>query len=358
MKRRIAVLGAGGVLLLLPLLPLRGQDPLPAELSNDTFWRMVTGFSEAGGSFRYENLLSNEASYQQVIPTLKKIARPGGAYIGVGPEQNFTYIAAIEPRIAFIVDIRRQNMLELLTYKALFEMSIDRADFLSRLFSRERPAGLGPSSSIEDMFNAYATQSCDRQRFAENLKGVDDRLIDGLQLPLTSGDQKVIQHVLETFCAGGPQIDYGFVNAPSNLTAPSYAELMTATDKHGRNWSYLANEDNFTRIREMQLKNLIVPLVGDFAGGKTLRSVAAYLKQHNLSLTAFYVSNVEQYLRQDQEARFRSNAGFLPTTPLSAIIRFTPPDSTGLETITDFLARRAVLFHLLNSGDSAAAQPQ
>jgi hypothetical protein len=37
-----------------------------------------------------------------------------------------------------VLDIRRQNMLEHLTYKALFEMSTDRADFLSRLFSRQR----------------------------------------------------------------------------------------------------------------------------------------------------------------------------------------------------------------------------
>ena len=62
-------------------------------------------------------------------------------YLGVGPEQNFTYIVALRPKLAFIVDIRRGNMNEHLLYKAFIELSADRADFLSRLFARPRPAG-------------------------------------------------------------------------------------------------------------------------------------------------------------------------------------------------------------------------
>ena len=91
------------------LIPMNAADTLPASLSDEGFWRMVTAFSEEGGTFRYENLLSNEASYQNVIPALKILLPPGGVYLGVGPEQNFTYIAALEPKIAFIVDIRRQK---------------------------------------------------------------------------------------------------------------------------------------------------------------------------------------------------------------------------------------------------------
>ena len=82
---------------------------LPRELSDEDFWRMIREFSEPGGFFRYENFLSNERSYQAPIPALLKTVRSGGAYLGVGPEQNFTYIAAIRPQIAFVVDIRRQN---------------------------------------------------------------------------------------------------------------------------------------------------------------------------------------------------------------------------------------------------------
>ena len=132
-----------------------GPHTLPDRLTDQAFWNLVSGFSEEGGYFPYENFLSNEVSYQYVIPQLVKVAKAGGAYLGVAPEQNFTYIAAIRPKIAFIIDIRRQNMLELLVYKALFEMSPDRADFVSHLFSRKRPARLDSTSTAIELFNAY-----------------------------------------------------------------------------------------------------------------------------------------------------------------------------------------------------------
>ena len=74
----------------------------------------------------------------------------------MGPDQNFTYIVALKPKIAFIFDIRRQNMLTHLMYKALIEQSTDRADFISRLFSRPRPAGLDTATTPEAMFAAFA----------------------------------------------------------------------------------------------------------------------------------------------------------------------------------------------------------
>src|SRR5215475_11849431 len=91
--------------------PFGTAAALPRELSGETFAQMSAEFSEPGGSFMYENFLSNERSYQDPIPALVNIAKPGGVYLGVGPEQNFTYIAAIRPAMAFIIDIRRQNML-------------------------------------------------------------------------------------------------------------------------------------------------------------------------------------------------------------------------------------------------------
>src|SRR5215467_8846062 len=121
----------------------KAADQLPSQYTDTEFWRIITDFSEPNGPFPYENFVSNEVSYQDILPDLTKIVKPGGAYLGVAPEQNFTYIAAIRPKVAFILDIRRQNMLELLMYKALFEMSADRVEFVSRLFSRPKPMGLG-----------------------------------------------------------------------------------------------------------------------------------------------------------------------------------------------------------------------
>src|SRR5262249_33769885 len=128
---------------------------IPNGVSDQEFWRLVSEFSEPGGRFQAE-FMSNEDSAQFVIPRLKT-ARQGGVYIGVGPEQNFTYTAALQPKLAFVVDIRRDNTIEHLMYKALFELSTDRADFLSRLFSRKRPAGLDATTTVESLFDAFRT---------------------------------------------------------------------------------------------------------------------------------------------------------------------------------------------------------
>src|SRR4029077_16351098 len=107
----------------------------------------------------------NETGFQAVIPVLKQTTRPDGVYIGVGPEQNFTYIAAIRPKVAFIIDIRRQNMVEHMIYKALFEMSAERADFIARLFARKRPAGLTEQSTADELFRAFDTAPIDNDAF-------------------------------------------------------------------------------------------------------------------------------------------------------------------------------------------------
>jgi len=109
---------------------------LPERLTDQAFWAIPETFSEPGGTFHSDNFISNEGRFQLVIPELVTRVKPGGLYIGVGPEQNFTYLAAVRPKMAFIIDIRRGNLQEHLLYKALMELSADRAEFLSRLFSR------------------------------------------------------------------------------------------------------------------------------------------------------------------------------------------------------------------------------
>src|SRR5215813_4177593 len=131
----IALFAVAAVALL--IVPrFHAADSLPSQIADDTFWKLIENSSEPGGAFQSENFLSNETGFQSVIPTLKQTTTPGGVYMGVGPEQNFTYIAAIRPKMVFIIDIRHQNMLEHMIYKTAFEMSSDRAEFLARLFSR------------------------------------------------------------------------------------------------------------------------------------------------------------------------------------------------------------------------------
>src|SRR5215813_8856688 len=174
-------------------------ETLPALLTDQEFWSLITEFSEPGGYFPSDNFLSNEAGYQNVIPALLKTLKPSGVYMGVGPEQNFTYIVALRPKIAFIVDIWRQNMLEHLFYKALMETSADRAEFLSRLFAQPQRVELPPDSSPEALFRAYESHRADRAFFENNLASVIAYLKKPKMFKLSVEDEAAIRHVAEAF---------------------------------------------------------------------------------------------------------------------------------------------------------------
>jgi hypothetical protein len=302
----------------------------------------VVDLSEPGGAFQFENFVSNEITFQRVIPELKQTVRRDGAYLGVGPEQNFTYIAAIQPKVAFIIDIRRQNLLEQLMYKALFELSTDRADFVSRLFSRPRPAGLNGASSAERLFDAFKYYFPDPQLFDRNLAAIRSRLLTVHHFPLSDDDQQAIETVLRTFREGGPSINFAFdTRAPGLNSNHTYAALMTASDEDGRQWSFLATDDNFRRVQDLEKRNLIVPLVGDFAGPRTLQAVGTYLRQHGLLVSAFYASNVEEYIRKPlgNYTRFCSSVATLPVDATSRFIRWTSGTAprTFLTSMTEFI---------------------
>src|SRR5262245_55432559 len=194
-------------LLGLSRLSINAADTLPDRYTDAEFWRMVTEFSEAGGDYQFENFVSNEISYQEVLPALSRLAKPGGVYFGVASEQNFTYIDVVRPKVAFIFDVRRQNTLQLLMYKALFELADNRADFVSLLFSRKRPAGLDTNSSVEALFQAVADARPDPQIYATTLQAIKDRLIRQHRFALSADDQQKIEYIFNVFSRGGPRMD-------------------------------------------------------------------------------------------------------------------------------------------------------
>src|SRR6185295_169781 len=141
---------------ILALACLTGSaQPAADRFTDEAFAALVLQLSEGGGAFPVENFVSNERTFQVVIPRLRERVKPGGVYIGVGPEQNFTFINAVRPALVFIIDIRRQNLLEHLMYKMAFEASATRADFLSYIFSRPRPPNLGTDTDVTTMLRAY-----------------------------------------------------------------------------------------------------------------------------------------------------------------------------------------------------------
>ena len=305
-----------------------GALALPDKLSDRDYWNLVTDFSEPDGEFRSDNLLSNEIFLQSVIPELARTVKAERVYLGVGPEQNFTYIAALKPKMVFILDIRRGNLQLHMMYKALFELASDRADFIFMLFSRKRSEGLGPKSTANEIFTALdaaapARVELGEARFKANLKVLQDHLTRTRHLPLTTEDLKGIEYIYGTFSSYGPGLEYWSTSGRGGgRDAPTYWDLMVADDKRGQHRSFLANEENFMMLKELHQKNLVVPVVGNFAGPKALKAIARYLKEHEATVSAFYLSNVEQYLqREGTWYAFCANAATLPIDESSRFIR-------------------------------------
>jgi len=309
-------------------------DTLPAQIRDDAYWKLITDFSEPDGFYQYTVITSNETAYQEVLPQLTKSIAPGGTYLGVGPEQNFTYIAALRPKIAFIVDIRRDMMIEHLMYKTAFEMSADRVEFVGNLFSRKKPAQLTTETSVANLFQAYAAGKGDPELAETNLKEIVRRLKVVHGFALSADDERRLRTIYMTF------LREGVVRFNSSIESPGYTALMIATDGRGRNWSFLASSENYDRVREMQKKNLIVPLVGDFGGPRTIGAVGQYIRDHGAIVNLFYLSNVEDYLQNVMQGYARNIAslpvdstslfihvslaqnGFRPwITPISAFVR-------------------------------------
>ena len=324
-RSQLAILSLAVLALLLCVTPTSrpSAEALPQRLDDRTFWTLVTEFSEPNGFFRSDNLVSNETVFQHVIPPLQQTLGPVSAYVGVGPDQNFTYIAGLRPRIAFIVDIRRGNLLLHLMYKALIEMAPTREEFLSLLFSRPAPPRNAVNDSADALLSAFADVEKDPVAFERTRAQIHSHLQQTHHFTLSRSDLTGIDYVFGAFYREGPELRYSFGRGSAFQPFPSYRDLMTADDGQGKQRSYLASEELYQALRDMEQRNLIIPLVGDFAGPKALRSVARYLDLHHATVSLFYTSNVEQYLFRPTDAwqRFYDNVGAMPITGRSTFIR-------------------------------------
>jgi len=303
---------------------LRG---LPSEgLPATEFSRLVRDLSEEGGYFRSDNFTSNETSYLHVVGKLRELGATGGAYIGVGPEQNFTYIAKVRPRIAFLIDIRRQAIIQHLMCKAIFHLASTRAQYLSLLLSKPLPKDkpVSPDSPVNEILSLIGQAPPDDRAYASNLAAIRKAIKEDFQVQLSDADQTSLDYVYKNFRDDGLDIAYRMEGSRGGWF-PSLKELIMQPDQHGKLGNFLATKEDYEFVRDLHRKNLVIPVVGDFAGKKALAAIGDYLRKGGLTVTAFYTSNVEQYLFQNGVfSGFAENVRKLPITDKSVFIRAVP----------------------------------
>ena len=288
------------------------------------FAARIEQLSEPGGFFDTDNFISNEKSYLHVVPALRESGLTGGAYIGVGPDQNFSYIARLKPAMAFIVDIRRDNLLMHLLFKALFQLSGTRAEYLSLLLGRPVPAPLDNWRRADiDRLATYMDETpAVSTPDTTALRARVDAAIRGFGVPLSREDLATIDRFHKTFVSRGLRLRFETLGRGARPYYPTLRDLLLETDREGHRWSYLSSEDDFQFVKALEQRDLVIPVVGNLAGPHALGAIGRLLTERRETLSAFYTSNVEFYLFNDGSfAKFADNLERIPHTDRSLIIR-------------------------------------
>ena len=315
---------AGVLASMLALAPPTVAPARAQRATDSSFAALVARLSENAGYFDSDNIISNEESYLEITTQLTKIGTHGGAYIGVGPDQNFSYVALIRPSIAFMLDIRRDNLLEHLYFKSLFALSRNRTEFLCRLFGKPVPSDIEKWTGRQiGPVLAYLDRAPNDSAAAAETRRLINERIASYGVPLDSRDRAMIDRYRGEFIADGLDTRYSSIGRNNRLDYPTFRQLMLATDRNGRAASYLAEEEPFQFVRSMEARDLIVPVVGNVAGDKAVKAIGQYATEHHLTISAFYLSNVEQYLlgRDGGFDEYARNVVALPRDTASVIIR-------------------------------------
>ncbi|MEO5960685.1 MAG: hypothetical protein ABIR80_16350, partial [Opitutaceae bacterium] len=324
------VVRAPGVFVALCVLAanwLAAAEVQPA-LSPAAFAALVEKLSESGADFGSDNLISNEQSYLHVMPALERARVSGGAYVGVAPDQNFSYLAQIKPEIAYLIDLRRDNLLLLLLFKALFAEAPTRVGYLCLLTGRpppeqpERWADKTIKEIIAYVDGAKPLPESEQKKIQARL----DAVMQGFGVPLSAGDLATIAKARSEFVAGGLALRFEVRGRGESPNYPTLRTLLAENDGAGHQLSFLASEVAFQFVRSLQTRNLIVPVVGDVSGARAMRGIAADMKARGLRLSGFYISNVEYYLFQDRTFdAYIENLRQFPHDERSTVIRSVFP---------------------------------
>ena len=251
--------------------------------------------------------------------------------------------------MAFIVDIRRNNMLQHLMYKALFALSDTRAVFLSKLLSkplyedlprinrlfRRTPAWIagGREASIGELVEYFDSVAPDPALYDENIRQIKELVkVHGVE---NDNDMSALEYIYHAFYQRQLDIRYDLLGSDGKQLreAADLRDLLQATTTDGEPASFLANDRIYSYLREMHSRNLIVPVVGDFGGDHALRAIAEYVKAHEATISVFYTSNVESYLLAEGYTRFLryiANIESFPIDETSVFIRSFANDSDPL----------------------------
>src|SRR5688572_23430354 len=271
-----ALLAAGALLMVSGAGLARGvatRGIQAATVRGDTsFAGTVARLSEAPGYFDSDNLISNETSYLHAVAHLRSGQVTGGAFVGVGPDQSFSYIAAIKPSVAFMIDIRRDNMLMHLMFKALFQRSSNRLEYLARWTGRVVPPDVRSwdNASIDSILVRIDSLPVDTA-------GTEtDSILATVRrygVPLQLSDSSNIRRFHGEFVGQGLDLRFTSTGRAPRYYYPTLRQLILERDLSGTRASYLATEAGWRIVKDLESRDRIIPVVGNLAGHQAFPAI-------------------------------------------------------------------------------------
>jgi hypothetical protein len=302
---------------LLAVSPACAQAPA----AETPFGDLLAALSEPGGYFDTDNLISNESSYGQAVELLSPT---GGVYLGVGPEQNFHYIAKLRPSWAFVVDIRRDNQLHLLLLTAILRAAPDPLAYLCLQFSRDACDDLPANGDwpLEETLRRFEQAAPTEQAFESTLARLIDNLTGELGVAVDATDLATLRAIHRAFFEAQLELRFESHGRRFQTHHPTDGELLSARTPGGQPASFLASREAYEAVRSLALAGRLVPVVGDFGGTHALRAIGAFVAGLGERVTAVYTSNVEYYLIGSPAfSRWVGNVRALPLADDALMIR-------------------------------------
>lgn len=240
--------------------------------------------------------VTSEAGYNDVLVKRRPAAgTTTGAYLGVGPCQNLSYAGALRPRLVLVVDARMDNLLEHLIFKVLMERAATPLAYLGLLFGRE-PAVAGPlPPGPGPLLAAFDAAPVAPAAHAGTVRWIKKELAG--RWDIGSAYHARIDHLCGEFFRR--QLDITSVAAAllANLNpVPSLRDVIRARSSYGVNLHVLTDAERYGYVRELQLADRIIPMLGNVVSADTIAQVNEVLREAGERLSHVYLSNLEEFL--------------------------------------------------------------
>jgi hypothetical protein len=263
----------------------------------------VEDTSAYDGLFPIKHVTSNEWQNGVFVSEVRR--RPGGAFLGLGGEQNYTLIAAGRSQVAFIVDSNPVVIEIHRAYHALHKLAPTRTAFVAYLSGREPPPHQAGATMAEIVARVEKQPPLDAARLLREARG----LVSANEMQALG---KMIHGQFGTLYMAGK---------PSGSFAEHFARMAREPRSPTRFACWLDHDQSYAAVRARIESNAIHLVTGSIAGEQTLRSIAAAARKMGVVFHHVYLSNAPDYVFGSGAGRqLAANLRLLPTNAATRVL--------------------------------------